>query len=247
MRIFGNGKDYYDGVRAYGAERNVIFHRSVYEYADSHENPFKTLQYRFLGFGSLTSTLLGKRRLVGNAPYFYPIYVWIAGTLYCGVVVLYANSNKRKFLWTFEKFQEVLDKEQIYQEDAGWWRKSADVFRNYQHITEQYFTPKKADDWQLNYLIENQISTGITEYDRGYDPKDHHCPYMKWRFNTDGLKSTGIQKIVDPQQAYQELSMWIGGVLQQPKPIVEITDDKVILAKHGMDHWSFRKQSGQRG
>ena len=64
-----------------------------------------------------------------------------------------------------------------------------------------------------------------------------------WRADCDGLKEIGFQSAVDPVTAFQELSMWVGGTLSSLAPkTVEITDDKIKIAKHGMDHWSFRKQ-----
>ena len=36
--------------------------------------------------------------------------------------------------------------------------------------------------------------------------------------------------------------MWVGGTLSSLAPkTVEITDDKIKIAKHGMDHTSFRR------
>lgn len=55
------------------------------------------------------------------------------------------------------------------------------------------------------------------------------------------LKTYEFFRIKDPFTAHQELSMYVGGVLNQPeREMVHITDhDKVH--KHGFDKWSFRK------
>lgn len=63
-----------------------------------------------------------------------------------------------------------------------------------------------------------------------------------WLCNSDSLKDYDFIKVLDPVQAFQRISMWVGGVLPKPgAQMVQITDDKVKLAKHGMDHTSFRK------
>jgi hypothetical protein len=52
---------------------------------------------------------------------------------------------------------------------------------------------------------------------------------------------------MDPFTLFQELSMFVGGVLpRNPNPMVEITDDKVKVAKHGFDKWSFRKHKDDK-
>lgn len=48
-------------------------------------------------------------------------------------------------------------------------------------------------------------------------------------------------KRMDAYSVFQELEMFIGGVLPQSgAPTVELTD-KDLIAKHGFNHWSFRK------
>ncbi len=72
-------------------------------------------------------------------------------------------------------------------------------------------------------------------------PEDGVDRQSAWTVNSDTLKDYDFVKVVDPVRAFQELSMWVGGVLPKPgNPMVQITDDKVKLAKHGMDATSFR-------
>jgi hypothetical protein len=56
------------------------------------------------------------------------------------------------------------------------------------------------------------------------------------------LKRLGFAKALDPYTAFQELSMWIGGVLGGTSPeIVTIKDDKTLIEGHGFDNrFSFR-------
>ena len=71
---------------------------------------------------------------------------------------------------------------------------------------------------------------------------EHH-----WRVNDDTLKDVDFVKVMDPVRAFQEISMWIGGVLPRPgPPMVQITDPEVRLAKRGFDRWSFRKEKKGR-
>ena len=56
------------------------------------------------------------------------------------------------------------------------------------------------------------------------------------------LKKLNTISIIDPYQANQEVSMFLSGVLRQPEnKMVEITDEKAFLAKHGMGDLSFKQ------
>ena len=55
------------------------------------------------------------------------------------------------------------------------------------------------------------------------------------------LKDVSFYKVWDPYQAYQELDMYISGVLgQQEKETINISD-KDRIYQHGFDSYSFRK------
>jgi hypothetical protein len=56
------------------------------------------------------------------------------------------------------------------------------------------------------------------------------------------LKNYKFFKIFDTYQAFQEISMFMGGVLGRgEKEIVEVAD-KYKIQQHGFDKWSFRKE-----
>jgi hypothetical protein len=55
------------------------------------------------------------------------------------------------------------------------------------------------------------------------------------------LKDLQFQRMVDPYTAFQEISMFIGGVLGSPeKEVTELTE-KDRIQQHGFNKWSFRK------
>jgi hypothetical protein len=56
------------------------------------------------------------------------------------------------------------------------------------------------------------------------------------------LKDYEFYKIIDTFTAFQEISMFLGGVLGRgEKEIIEV-DDKYKIKQHGFDKWSFRKE-----
>ena len=84
-------------------------------------------------------------------------------------------------------------------------------------------------------MIANKISILVEEH-----PNRHEESYFQ--VNPFTLKQLGFAKAVDPYTAFQELSMWIGGVLGGTSPeIVTIKDDKTLIEGHGFDNrFSFR-------
>lgn len=47
--------------------------------------------------------------------------------------------------------------------------------------------------------------------------------------------------MVEPFQAFQMISQWVGGVLIQPdRPMITVSDT-VKIHKRGFDKWSFRR------
>jgi hypothetical protein len=59
------------------------------------------------------------------------------------------------------------------------------------------------------------------------------------------LSQFGFVKFKDPYQAYQDLSMYVGGVLCSHKDKTVVMDDNVMRDKKGFDKWSFRKQGAK--
>ena len=57
------------------------------------------------------------------------------------------------------------------------------------------------------------------------------------------LKDYAFYKILDSFQAFQEISMFLGGVLGNHEKEIVVVDDKYKIEQHGFDKWSFRKES----
>lgn len=61
------------------------------------------------------------------------------------------------------------------------------------------------------------------------------------------LKNLGFQKVLDPYQAFQEISMFVGGVLPQSGNEMVQIDDKRMAEKKGFGHkYAFRTEPTKR-
>ena len=108
-----------------------------------------------------------------------------------------------------------------------------------------YVTSYNAMDWFRN------MKAPIFVYDHDFG-RTHIDKYVnrnswKWEGNhskfiiTPLLKNYEFYKVFDSFQAFQEVMMFMGGVLGRgEKEIVEVAD-KYKIGQHGFDKWSFRK------
>jgi len=69
----------------------------------------------------------------------------------------------------------------------------------------------------------------------------------KFKLTVNGsLKQYGFQKVFDPFQAYQEIEMYLGGVLGQTEINTVGISDKDLKHQKGFDKWSFKKMPTKR-
>lgn len=106
----------------------------------------------------------------------------------------------------------------------------------------QWFSPQRLPDSARSRMVEERL-TMIT-YDPSLNtPQDADRVYRRWRVDQPTLANMQFAKAVDPYTAFQEISMWVGGVIGSYGPnTVEITDNRIKIEKHGFDNrTSFRK------
>ena len=109
----------------------------------------------------------------------------------------------------------------------------------------EWFEPVPLAGKAMDALVRERVTIAFLAPDL-YPPRGDDGEHLSWRIDQDGLRDIEFAKAVDPYTAFQEISMWKGGVLPSDGPqTVEITDDKVKIAKHGFHHpTSFRRAKG---
>lgn len=246
MRII-EGRDYYDNALAYGQDTSVIFVRSRTDVRTN--NDFKHTPIGTEGAAGPCVVPLGSDhnrtwRFNNHFTTNYHNYtintvvVYLCGKIYRGLMVHdYCIGSKFEphvdthyFFWDHKAFECWLTKkgmEPLRGKSTSW--------RTIWPI-EHYFRRGEVSKTVLDYLIENKI-TILTFAD--LDSVNKHV----WTINGDNLKDLQFFTVLDAFTTFQEISMWIGGVLPHPgNPIVTITDNSVKIAKHGFDKFSFRKE-----
>jgi hypothetical protein len=245
MRIIG-GHDYYDSALAYGQDSEVVFvreHREISDgdcplYAGYPHTILKGNRWR----NSCQLVLKNKDELE-----LLPISIYVAGKHYGGIRVVKTNSNETlNVFWKYDDFVTWLagfGREVAKSSKRSKWEK-ADIEKDVFPDLETFFIPKNATEQQLEWLIENRIVTAVwcERNNRGYYRRHPIMWFCNSAENGKSLRDYGFPKAVDPYTLFQEISMFVGGVLpRNPNTMIEITDNVVKLAKHGFDKWTFRR------
>lgn len=164
-------------------------------------------------------------RLNGHYRDFAHITVAFCSKVYHGVEL------GGQYFWSADKLRAWVDgkepKKVINVVGAYQWHQKT------QYELEQYFSVEDSPQYLKDYMIAHRYAI-LLEMERSYK----RVVIM----NPHGLQKIDFAKALDPYTAYQELSMWVGGVLAGESPkTVKITSDKVLIEGHGFDNiTSFR-------
>lgn len=192
---------------------------------------------------------------------FAPAQVVLCGRRYNG---LYATASEpygiprsvdARWIWSADALRSYARDHhlEVHQGKAGTtqtWDWKGTERRQYDvevQTFDHWFEPQSLIGETRALLVDQRI-TIVSFNPTERFPQDSDHVYRPWRVDQPSLGDMQFAKTVDPFTAFQEISMWVGGVLPHPGPnMVEITDDKVKIAKHGFDVvGSFRKGPTKR-
>lgn len=240
MRIVG-GRDYYDSALAFGHDAHTTYVRGqemlgvveaeqlgISQADDLHFRPpakgkklLRRYHWRWGGeFG------YGDRRYRPDV-----VTVIACGKVYAGIRVLVAGAfdyriqEEVNFFWRADKLESWLEEHEL----------EANLPPRIESLAG-YFQPKPLGKDALDAVVEQRWTLLV------WDPVDHHHDGKAvWKVDQPCLKAVEFYRAVPPHLLFQEIDLWVGGVLPAPgRTTVEISDE-VRAAKHGMDKTSFRR------
>lgn len=249
MRIIG-GRDYYDNGLAWGRDEAILFLRNGKETIElaqaeafGHAKPSLPGRIRASdGKASSPFMFYLNPHLCQNFPYgdleydFQPLAVVFCGKRYSGVRVTCRQRYTLRsaegigtfHFWDTESYFDFLDE-----------RGLTTSFN--ENELNAHFMPAALTGAALDHILDARIT--LMSVIAGWR-KDERI----WLVDQPTLADIEFFRAIDPVTAFQEISMWVGGVIgNKASKTVEITDDKVKIQKHGFDvRSSFRKGKSTR-
>jgi hypothetical protein len=241
MYIIAKKKDYYDGVAGTtGIDKTIVYDRQIIEFeGDDMPDVFKKKSY-YTSFRERENNPFYK---LGNShidkEYFklYPCHsyfiIGFCGKLYVGWKLYSLDKNT-------DDYHNVLtsityDKDLMIKlfESKTYWGHFQD---NLNHVLQ--FDA-------MNWFREMNTPCFVYDQDYGFD----HIDMKHYRRNYNSkfiinpiLKDYEFYKVFDTFQTFQEIMMFISGVLGNKEKDIVVVADKYKIEQHGFDKWSFRKE-----
>lgn len=239
MRII-KGHDYYDSGMQFGQDDQVIFVRDnrIIDYPIPQGS---SVEYTFLydKKEKYNSALPAKRKEKGELVEYdsHGITVFIAGMRYGGVIV-YRNKQEHKIFWKIDQLREWADSMDfglLNVSKRRWWNNRNASGK--EDLIESWMRPTPANPEELNWLIDNKVVIAVCRGTHNHQDL-WHCNSTEPFYRLTDLNFVVMK---DPFTLFQEISMWVTNLAQPAPEMVKITDEKVLVKKHGFNKWSFRK------
>jgi hypothetical protein len=243
MRIIG-GHDYYDSAMSFGHDPHTVYVRgNTTVPGDEMPEGFSLFPYRRPN-GTYVDVpdfrpprwelKSGKKNGYVYTRHYYSrewedrffsyCVVILAGQVYRGAMRVTTEDDKviRHYFWTEESFRTYLEEEKIGIEfDSSYL---------------PYFEPYSLNNRQREAVIANRWTILVPN---PWSNGGHRA--ADWNIDQPILKSMQFYKAVPANICFQEIDMWVGGVLPKAGPPMAEVSDEIRAAKHGMDKTSFRK------
>lgn len=246
MKIISKFRDYYDCIQGYGIDQNFVYPRTTEEKDFSPQ--INSDQYRFV-----LDNFIGNKRygdlfvdsyVIGFCGKLFPVYKLVYRDLThdCGNTRwAYTNKGVEKFfkeLNTGKKKREEYLKSYMFGKHQSWLDRRRFVQANVINMFEELH----GYDMLSTFVEFNVPVFVIKDIEEGY----YHRPTTAKIDLNPCLLDYHFQAIFDPYTAYQEIQMFISGVLGLKEPyMVNISDEHMRDAK-GFNEQSFKTRKGQK-
>lgn len=219
MLIVSKFHDYYDTAIAYGVDKECVYARTI-----------ETLKSKSRWSGNETSEYSTKDYKLCITPYS----IGFCGAIYkCIKIQEVNNINRAEEILVFYDAQSFIEHMKKYNIDLPkrryWgWSGSRSLYTYAWHdeiAAKEYFNKEISKDL-YNIFTDRRVPIfAHTRYTITINP----C-----------LKDFKFGKVKDAPTAFQEIHMYLSGVLgNKEKETLDITD-KTRAQQHGFDKWSFR-------
>lgn len=236
--ILSKKKDYYDGVvGTMGVDKTIVYERNIIEIDDNKDMPkefqsnkndswHKRRENHFLNLDYMNTN----SKKYDNNHFFL---VGFCGKLYLG--------------WKFDYNVKEKDERGVIVDVT-----KTDIIYGYEnakdHLKDGYWKSNIKEDinYVLNYdpiNIFRELKTPVFIYDNDESNFRHRVNRNSSMLIINPvLKNYEFYKVIDAFTAFQEIQMFLGGVLGIDEKEIINVDDKYKIPQHGFDKWSFRRE-----
>lgn len=240
MRIISKFKDYYDSCNAFGFDPQSVWVRETQSAPLSH-SPLNSIPIvRFYGFACKTPK--GSRHYAILAR-----LIVFCGKLYPCLELIETDPSQspigveRTFFYSLEDFEAKMQSlgksldELLYRHYLDDWssRGSARLKRWFESMTG-------FNSLAMKWSVETKTVSAVFPV---RNPNSELAQDALIQINPT-LKDYQFYKLFSSPNAFQEVSMFYGGVLPSSISMPIQISDKDRIAQHGFDKHSFRKQKG---
>ena len=227
MRIISKFHDYYDCIQRLGQDQTVVYLREEKEL--EFDWCFPKLLYWLTGYNDLVSV-----KIIGFCGKIYPL-IELKTAIDMPIIRCWSLAHIDSFM------QENLSGRALScYRDSKWYRETFH-YRKRKSFS-QFFDQCRMEQNKYEYLFRENHSPLFIASRTDYKRKG------KIIFNTT-LKDVEFYSIIDNYTAFQEISMYLGGVLgshgghktkYKGKPMSMEVSDKDLVSAKGFDKHSFR-------
>ena len=244
MRIISKHKDYYDSAAGYGVDTTIVYDRTskmLPSQSTLEDEQDDVRQHRDIvaACETITNKDHFQHLFPSYHPHNYAIYVGVAGKIYVGLNLHVKTGDPKK---------------EIFQ--RGLWGDSFDdliVWHPY-HLTAKQLAEPTGSRWMTNGAKTAAEWFANNEGKRVVENLDLFTKYNMVSFvarrpqGSQGyivelnpqLQQFGFQKMLDSFTTFQEISMFVTGVLAQKDQMSNTATDKELLYARGHDDMSFK-------
>ena len=254
MRIISKYKDYYDSASGYGVDMGIVYSREEHLLDRENDEDRKLYDEIKQACDKVTSDDRF-RNMYLNANYDM-VYVGVAGKIYVGLRFHTVADDKENTLFKAHRNPRLTGNELIPMNELFAW-------------TSANLTDKQLDTpASTNYWTQNEENTPRAWFEKNAEARvvedvelftrnsmvsfikiGHHRGYYHRHLpdRDDSpiilnpcLLNYGFQKMLDSFTVFQEISMFVTGVLAQKDQMTHTATDKELLYARGHDDKSFK-------
>lgn len=226
MRIISKFHDYYDSVMIYGQDKTVVYQREEKKIFDAKIKT-KDLELYSVSIGYYKNSIWERS--------FDPFIIVFCGKVY------YTFYFEGQYFYSYEPLEKII----LDTKDNKFIKAFYEGWRSIPKTLKELFEKSGKQESNLNLELNCPIIL-IKEFEKdpySYLSKNKNIQIIKRMVLNPILREIEFFKIKDAFSTFQELSMFVSGILTKPEKEMPIIPDKLKLQSKGFDEWSFRKKS----